>query len=92
MLALDTASFTLTHEGDGSTQLFLGIDLKQVKDQVDMPDKFRINVEAVSSLPRSFVEVDIVAVRDQAYMTDIIHRDKWLLIELSALPFNFADL
>ena len=42
------------------------------------------------SLPRSFVEVVIVAVRDQAYMTDIIHRDKWLLIELSALPFNFA--
>ena len=66
--------------------------MKQVKGQVDMPDKFRINVEAVSSLPRSFVEVDIVAVRDQAYMTDIIHRDKWLLIELSALPFNFADL
>jgi len=92
MLALDTARFTLEHEGDSSTQLFPGVTLQRVEGQVDMPNRFRIRAEAMSAFPRSFIEVNIVVVEDQAFMTDFINREKWNQVPVENLPFNFADL
>ena len=92
MLALTTAHFTLEHEGDGSAQLFPGIELKQVTGEVDIPDKFKLRAEVVSAFPRSFFEIDIVVVGDKAFMTDFINSGKWNRWPVQSLPFDFADL
>ena len=92
MMALGTARFSLEHEGDGSAQLFPGVQLKQVTGQVDVPDKFKLRVEAVSAFPRSFFRIDVVVVGDKAFMTDFINSDKWNPWPIESLPFDFADL
>ena len=92
MVALNTARFTLEHEGGGSAQLFPGLVLQRVEGRVAMPDSFAVSVEAISSFPRSFVPIDVVVQRDQAFITDFIRRGKWNPIPVENLPFNFADL
>ena len=91
MLLLDTAGFTLEHEGAGSSQLFPGVQLSLVEGQVNMPDRFSLRVEAISSLPRTFLEIDLV-VEDRAYHTDFVSRDRWIPMAMDSLPFDFADL
>ncbi len=92
MLALGTAQFTLEHEGDGSAQLFPGIQLKRVTGEVAVPDKVKLRAEAVSAFPRSFFNIDVVVVGDKAFMTDFIDSDKWNPWPVESLPFDFADL
>ena len=95
MIALDTASFQLVHEDEGSTVLFPGVVMRTVNGLVDMPDRYGIHLEgevAFGPSAASFIELDLVAVDDQAFITDIINPEKWLQTEVSALPFNFADL
>ena len=92
MLSLDTASFTLSHEGEGSSQLFPGVQVQSVEGQVDMPDRFIVKIGAVSTFPRSFIEINIVAVGEEAYMTDFINRERLIPIPVGDLPFDFADL
>ena len=94
MLDLDTAGFTLSHEDEASTNLFPGVDLNLIKGQVNMPDSFKIQVEAMTSFPfpRSFIQIDAVAVQGRAYMTDILIEDKWNEVTVESLPFDFTDL
>ena len=92
MLALDTARFALEHEGDSSSQLFPGVQVNRVTGEVDMPNKFKVQIEAVSAFPRSFFRVDVVVVGDKALMTDFINSDKWNLWPIESLPFNFTNL
>ena len=92
MVILDTARFALDHEAGGSALLFPGLELKSVEGEVDMPDRFEVQVGAESIFPRSFVEIDVVVVENQAFMTDFINRKKWNSISVDNLPFNFADL
>ena len=101
MSALDTASFTLEHEGEGTSQLFAGVDLLRVEGQVDLPDRFKLTVEAKSRFPRSFFSVDVVVIGGtgdtgwlgaSAYMTDFIHTERWTEVPPGTLPFNFFDL
>ncbi len=92
MIALETAAFSLEHEEEGSAQLFPGVELLSVKGQVNMPDRFKVNVEAVLAFPRTFLKIDIVVVEDQARMTDFINREKWIEVPVESLPFDFADL
>lgn len=92
MLALGTARFVLEHEGDNSSQLFPGVQVNLVTGEVDMPDKFKVQIEAVSSFPRSFFRVDVVGVGNKAFMTDFIDNDKWNHWPIESLPFNFSDL
>ena len=101
MIGLDTASFTVEHEAEGSSELFPGVDLMRVEGQVDMPDRFKLTAEAQSRFPRSFLEVDVVVVGASgelgwqgatAYITDFINRDKWTKVPPRTMPFNFTDL
>ena len=97
MMALSTANFTLEHEGEGTTELFPSpkVDFRRVTGQVDMPDKFAIKVEgtiAFSEESRGFIEINVVAVGEQAFMSDIINKERWNSIDLEILPFDFADL
>lgn len=91
LLALESAAFTLEHV-TGSTALIPGfLEMYKVYGVADIPDRFALTVEAETIQPRSFVEVSVVTVDDQAYMTDIIS-GQWLQVEPQALPFTFADL
>ena len=37
MMTLNTARFSLVHDGEGSVELFPGVELQQLEGQVDMP-------------------------------------------------------
>ncbi len=91
MVALNTAHFTLDVEGDTSA-LFFGSELKLLEGIVDMPDSFELRVEAVFPLLRSFVEINLVGVRDRVLIADLINEDKWVPIPAENLPFDFAHL
>lgn len=92
MLSLDTAHFVLEHEAGGSSVLFPGVDILRIEGRVDMPDRFSIEVEAMSTFPRSFIPINLVAVVGQARMTDFLNTDKWNNVPLDSLPFDFGDL
>ena len=92
MMDLDTARFSLVHEGEGSVQLFPGIELQQLEGQVDMPDRFRLSAEAMSTLFRSFIRIDVVVEGDRAFIRDFIDEDKWNPTPAESLPFDFTDL
>ena len=57
----------------------------------DIPDRFRLKVEAETLIPRSFVEIGVITIGDKAYMTDLLTK-KWRQVEPSALPFTLSDI
>jgi len=89
-LQLESATFTLEHR-TGTTTLFPGLEMTKVFGIVDIPDRFSLTVEAESTFPRSYVEISIVTIEDQAYMTDVL-TGQWRQVSQDALPFSFADL
>lgn len=89
MVALESAHFTMTDEGDTSAKFF-GMTFKSMEGQISLPDSFRVSVEAETSL--GFFEVNIVAAQGQSFMRDIFVKDKWNPIPFDDLPFNFANL
>ena len=91
MLTLDTASFTLEDEGETGARFF-GLKFELMEGQIRVPDSFNVRVEAISTFPRSFIELNIVSVGDRAFMTDFLNKEKWNPVAADALPFNFADL
>ncbi len=90
VLELESAAFTLEHQA-GSTILFPGLEMSKASGAVDVPDKIRLRVEAQSTIPRSFVEINIVTIGDKAWMTDFI-TGQWRQVPLEALPVDFSDL
>ena len=90
MLLLDTARFKMEHSGETTHRFLLGAELRTMAGQVDMPDSFEIKVEADSNF--GFIELDVIRVGDQAFVRDIIRKDKWNQIDLETLPFNFVNL
>ena len=90
LLELETAAFTLEHI-TGSTALIPGfLEMYKVYGVVEIPDRFELTVEAETIRPRSFVEVSVVTIEDQAYMTDVIS-GKWLQVDPQVLPFSFSN-
>lgn len=90
LLALESAAFTLEHIS-GSTALIPGfLEMYKVSGVVDIPDRFELTVEAETIQPRSFVEISVVTIDDQAYMTDFMS-GKWLQVDPQVLPFTFAN-
>ena len=95
MIALKTVSFTLAHEDGASTQLFPGIQMDQIEGQVQLPDSFDINVDGTFALTGglgSYVNISLVAMGDQAFMTTSLNSGEWKPVPLSTLPFSFVDL
>ncbi len=90
LLQLESVAFTLEHE-NGSTTLFPGLEMTKASGVVDIPDRFKLTVEAESAFPRSFIKIDVVTIEDTAYMTDIISGN-WRQIGVDVLPFRFVDL
>ena len=90
LMALESAAFTLEHIS-GSTALIPGfLEMFKVSGVVDIPDRFELTVEAETIQPRSFVEVSVVTINAEAYMTDVIS-GKWLQVGSEVLPFTFSN-
>ena len=91
LLRLESAAFSLEHL-QGTTVLIPGfLEMNKVSGVVDIPDRFRLKVQAESLAPLSFVEIRIVVIEDQAYMTDP-GTGRWRELSPEILPFNLANL
>ena len=90
VLKLESAAFSLEHR-TGTTTLFPGLEMSKASGIVDIPDRFSLSVEAESEFPLSFIEIGIVTIEDQAYMTDVI-TGQWRKVSPDILPFSFAEL
>lgn len=90
MLALRTATFILDHR-KGSTTLFPGVEMTRASGAFDIPDKYRLVVEAQSTTPQVYIEVAVVSVGGEVQMTDFF-TGQWRLISQSVLPVDFSQL
>ena len=91
LLRLESAGFTLEHL-QGTTALIPGfLEMKKVSGVVDIPDRFKLQVQAESLFPRAFVEIKIVVIKDQAYITDP-GTGRWSEVSPDSLPFNLSNL
>ena len=90
LLALDSVTFTLDQQ-KGTTRLFPGLEMSKASGLVNIPDKVSISVEAELAFPRSFVEIKIVTIGDQAYITDFLSGE-WRQVSPDALPVSFGSL
>lgn len=89
LLELRSAAFTLEHK-TGSTTLLPGLSMKKATGVVDIPDRLRLTVEAEVAVPRTFVEINVITIGEQAYMTDFFS-GQWRTVPLESLPVNFLD-
>ncbi len=90
LLVLDSVAFTLEQQ-KGTTTIFPGLEMSKASGLVDIPDKVRISVEAELAFPRSFVEIRIVTIGDQAYITDFLSGE-WRQVSPEVLPVSFGNL
>ena len=90
LLALESASFSLTHL-KGSTALVPGVSMTMVSGEISIPDRFSVTVEARSEFPKSYLEISIVTIENTAYMTNIFGGG-WNQISPDSLPFNLLRL
>ena len=90
MLALESASFTLEHL-QGTTVLVPGVLMTKAYGEVDIPDRFRVTVEAESVSPKTYIEISIIKIEDKTYMTGLFGR-RWNEVPADTLPFNLSGL
>ncbi len=89
LLSLNSAAFTLEHQ-IGSTELLPGLVMKKATGVVDIPDRLRLMVEAEVTAPRTFVEINVIIIGHQAYMTDLF-TGQWRMVPPESLPVNFLN-
>ncbi len=87
-LELASATFILEHL-KGTTTLFSGLEMSKAFGIADIPGRFSLTVEAV--FRNSFVEISIVVIGDQAYMTNPA-TGRWNEISPESLPFTLLNL
>jgi hypothetical protein len=88
VMSLEYGAFILEHRV-GSTLLLPGLEMTRVYGVADIPDRFRFTVEAESN--GLYIEIDMVVVEDQAYMTNPISGE-WQPVPMEVIPFRFANL
>ena len=89
LAAMSTVKFRMVDEKESGTKFF-GTTLKSVEGEVKAPDSVRMMVD-VEAPALGFVEIEILAVGEQAYMK--FSRDApWAPLPLSQVPFNFGEL
>lgn len=89
LAAMSTAKFRMIDEKQ-TGQKFFGTTVKTVEGDVRSPDSTRIVVD-VEAPGMGFVEIEIVAIQDQAFMK--FSRDApWLPLPLEQVPFRFGRI
>lgn len=89
-LNLSTATFALDH-WKGSTTLFPGVEMTRASGAIDIPDKYRLVIEAQSTTPKAYFEVTVVSVGGEVRMTDFF-TGRWRTVPQSVLPVDFSRL
>ena len=89
MAAMSTAKFNMVDEEETGAKFF-GTIFKSMETEVEAPDSFRMVVD-VEAPGFGFVEIEMLAVGDQAYIK--LSKDApWNPLPLDQVPFNFAGL
>ncbi len=89
LAALSSVRFRMTDEMQTGAEFF-GQTLKGVEGEVSASDSMRILVD-VESAAFGFVEIEIVAAGEQAYMK--FSKDApWAPLDLAQVPFNFTGM
>lgn len=87
LAAMSTAKVAMIDETDSGAQFF-GTTFKSMEAEIKSPDGFRMLVEVVAAA-MGFVEIEMVAVGEQAYMK-FSEDAPWLPLPLEQVPFNFG--
>ncbi len=90
LLAIKTAEFSLEHE-EGVTVLFPGLEMSRAAGVVEMPTRSQFKVDAVAALQGAFVEVEIITIDGEAYMTDLVS-GQWRAVPAMMVPITLSDL
>ena len=87
LAAMSTAKFEMIDEMESGAQFFR-TTLKSVEGEIRSPDAARMLVD-VEAPAMGFVEIEILAVKDLAYMK--FSKDApWLSLPIDQVPFNFG--
>ena len=89
LAAMSTAKFSLVDELESGAKFF-GTTFKSMEAEVKAPDSFRMVVEVVAP-GFGFVQIEMLAVGDQAFMK-FSEDAPWAPLPLDQVPFNFAGL
>lgn len=89
LASLSTARFHMVDEMESGAKFF-GLTLKTVEGEIKSPDSARIVVDAVAP-GLGFVEVEIVASGEQAFMK-FSQDAPWAPLPVDQVPFNFGGL
>ncbi len=89
LAAMSTAKFKMVDELESGAKFF-GTTFKSMEADVKTPDSFRMVVDVVAP-GFGFVQIEMLAVGDQAYLK--ISKDApWAPLPLDQVPFNFGGL
>ena len=89
LAAISTVKFQMVDEFESGAKFF-GMTLKSVEGEVRSPDRFRM-VVAVETPNFGFVEIEMLAVGEQAYMK-FSEDAPWAPLPLDQVPFNFGGI
>ena len=89
LAAISTVKFQMVDELESGAKFF-GMTLKSVEGEVRSPDRFRM-VVAVETPNFGFVEIEMLAVGEQAYMK-FSEDAPWAPLPLDQVPFNFGGI
>ena len=89
LAAISTVKFQMVDELESGAKFF-GMTLKSVEGEVRSPDRFRM-VVAVETPNFGFVEIEMLAVGEQAYMK-FSEDAPWAPLPLGQVPFNFGGI
>lgn len=88
-MSLQSVTFDLEHLV-GSTNLLPGVLMTRAYGKAVVPGEFDITVEGELLFPRSYLEIGMISLGEQAYMTNLVN-GQWEEIAPSALPINLSD-
>ena len=89
LTALRSVAFDLEHIA-GTTNLLPGVLMTRAYGNAVVPGRFHITVEGELLFPRSYLEIGMIKIGDEAYMTNLTSGD-WQEVSPNALPINLAD-
>ena len=89
LTALQSVAFDLEHLV-GSTNLLPGVLMTRAYGNAVVPGKFDITVEGELLFPRSYIEIGMINIGEQAYITNLAN-GQWEEAAPDSLPINLGD-
>ena len=89
LMSLQSVAFDLEHLV-GSTNLLPGVLMTRAYGKAVVPGEFDITVEGELLFPRSYLEIGMISLGEQAYMTNLVN-GQWEEVSQSSLPINLTD-